>query len=92
MLKIRTNIFLGSFLDIDVGFMRVLNFVHVHMFLTAWIPRLKANNFLNPLVHAFETNDDPTTMAKQMLKKLQLIARVHGEVVENVNQVQVKKK
>jgi hypothetical protein len=46
---------------------------------------LKANNFMNPLVHAFEIDDDPTTMAEQMFKKLQLNVRVHGEVVENVN-------
>lgn len=46
---------------------------------------LKANNFLNLLVHAFEIDDDPTTMAKQMLKKLQPNVRVHGEVIENVN-------
>lgn len=84
MFKTRTNIFLGSFLDIDVGFMQVLSYVHVHMLLTAWIPMLKANNFLNPLVHAFEIDDDPTAMAKQMLKKLQLNVRVHGKVVENV--------
>lgn len=59
--------------------MRVLSFVHVHMLLTTWIPRLKANNFLNPLVHAFETDDDPIAMVKQMFKKLQLIARMHGK-------------
>ncbi len=85
MFKIRTNIFLGSFLDIDLRFMWVLSSVHVHMLLTTWIPMLKANNFMNPLVHAFEIDDDPTTMAEQMFKKLQLNVRVHGEVVENVN-------
>jgi hypothetical protein len=49
------------------------------MLLTTWIPRLKANNFLNPLVHAFEIDDDPIAMVKQMFKKLQLIARMHGK-------------
>ncbi len=56
-----------------------------HMVLT----RLKANNFLNPLVQTFE-DDDPATMAKHMINKMQLIAKMHGEVVENVNQAQVR--
>jgi hypothetical protein len=60
-----------------------------HTVLTSLTTRLKANNFLNPLVQTFE-DDDPATMAKHMTNKMQLIAKMHGEVVENVNQAQVK--
>ncbi len=62
-----------------------------HMVLTSLTTRLKADNFLNPSVQTFE-DDDPTTMAKHMINKMQLIAKMHGEVVENVNHAQVKQK
>jgi hypothetical protein len=53
------------------------------------LTRLKVDNFLNPLVQTFE-DDDHVTMPKHMINKMQLIAKMHGEVVENVNQAQVR--
>jgi hypothetical protein len=55
------------------------------------LTRLKANKFLNPLVQTFK-DVDPAIMAKHMINKMQLIAKMHGEVVENVNQAQVEAK
>jgi hypothetical protein len=52
---------------------------------------LKANNFLSALVQAFEDNGELTALVEQMISKLQLIAKMHGKVV-NVNQTQVKQK
>jgi hypothetical protein len=60
-----------------------------HTVLTGFTTRLKVDNSLNPLVQTFE-DDDLATMAKHMISKMQLIAKMHGEVVENVNQAQVK--
>ncbi len=66
--------------------------VSPHMLIIEWIPMLKADNFLNPLVQDFESNDEPIIMVEQMLNTLQFIAMMHGEVVKNVNQTQVKQK
>lgn len=55
-----------------------------HTVLTGLTTRLKVDNSLNPLVQTFE-DDDLATMAKHMISKMQLIANMHGEVVENVN-------
>jgi hypothetical protein len=41
-----------------------------HMVLTRWTPKLKVDNFLSPLVHVFEANDDPIVMVEQMINKL----------------------
>ncbi len=60
------------------------------MLLIEWIPMLKAENFLNPLVEDFESNDELIVMVEQMLNTLQFIAMMHGKVVKNVNQTQVK--
>jgi hypothetical protein len=40
------------------------------MVLTKQTPKLKVDNFLSPLVQAFEANDDPTVMVEQMINKL----------------------
>ncbi len=60
-----------------------------HTVLISFTTRLKADNSLNPLVQTFE-DDDLATMAKHMINKMQLLAKMHGEVVENVNQAQVR--
>jgi hypothetical protein len=59
------------------------------MLLTSLTTRLAADKFLNPLVQTFE-DDNLATMAKHMINKMQLIAKMHGEVVENVNQARVR--
>lgn len=43
-------------------------------------------------MQVFEIDNDLAITTGQMLNKLQSIARMHGEVVENVNQVQIKQK
>jgi hypothetical protein len=55
-----------------------------HTVLISFTTRLKVDNSLNPLVQTFE-DDDLATMAKHMISKMQLIANIHGEAVENVN-------
>lgn len=47
------------------------------MLLIGRTPRLKANNFFSPLVQTFDENDDRAVMAKQMINKLQLTAKMH---------------
>jgi hypothetical protein len=37
------------------------------------------------LAQAFEEDDDQIVMVEQMINKMQLIARMHGEVTKNVN-------
>jgi len=49
-------------------------------------PRLKVDNFLSLLVQTFDTNEDLTIMAKQMISKFQFIAKMHGEVTNNIYQ------
>ncbi len=57
-----------------------------HMLLTSCTPRFKVDNSLKPLVQAFEKDDDSTAMVKQMVHKLQLITKIHAEVINNVGQ------
>jgi len=59
------------------------------MLLIGRTPRLRVDNFLSPLVQTFENDVEPSILALQMINKLQFIARMHGEVKENVYQVQV---
>ncbi len=64
----------------------------LHMLLIRWTSRLKTNNFLNLLMQVFEIDNDLAITMEQMLNKLQSIVKMHGEVVENVNQVQIRQK
>jgi hypothetical protein len=45
---------------------------------------LKTNNFLSPLVQTFEDDGELADLVTQMIYKLQLIAKMHGEVKEKV--------
>jgi len=51
---------------------------------------LKANNFLSALVQAFEDNGKLIALIEHMINKFWLIAKMHGKVVKNVNQTQVR--
>jgi hypothetical protein len=54
--------------------------------LTNRTPRLKVDNFLSPLVQTFDIYEDLAIMAEQMISKLQLITKMHGEVTSNICQ------
>jgi predicted ester cyclase len=56
----------------------------LHMLLTNHTPRLKVDNFLSMLVQTFDTYADLAFMAEQMISKLQLITKMHGEVTNNI--------
>ncbi len=47
---------------------------------------------MSPLVKTFEDDGEPIILAAQMIYKQQLIAKMHGEVTENIYQIQVHKK
>jgi hypothetical protein len=57
-----------------------------HMLLTERTPTLKANNFLSPLVQTFEDDAKLSILVVEMIDMLQLIAKMHREVKENVCQ------
>lgn len=61
-----------------------------HMLLIGRTPKLRVDNFLNPLVQTFEDDAEPSILAVQMIDKLQLIAKMHEEVKEDICQVQVR--
>jgi hypothetical protein len=54
--------------------------------LTNRTPRLKVDNFLSPLVQTFDIYEDLAIMAEQLISKLQLITKMHGEVTSNICQ------
>jgi hypothetical protein len=55
-------------------------------------PKLRVDNFLNPLVQTFDDDGELTIMVEHMISKLQLIVKLDGELIENVNQTQVRQK
>jgi hypothetical protein len=54
------------------------------MLLKGRTPRLKADNFLNPLVQTFEDDAELSILVVEMIEKLQFIAKMHEEMNENV--------
>ncbi len=62
------------------------------MLLTSKTPKLMMDNSLNPLAQAFEDDENTTTLAEQMINKLQFIDSMHGEVIKNVSHAQIKQK
>jgi hypothetical protein len=63
-----------------------------HMLQIDRTPILKVDDFLSPLVQTFKEGDNPTVMAKQMISKMQLISKMHGEVTRNSIQAQARQK
>ncbi len=64
----------------------------LHMVLIRRTPKLRVDNFLNPLVQTFDDDGELTIMVEHMISKLQLIVKLDGELIENVNQTQVRQK
>ncbi len=54
--------------------------------------KLQADNFLNPLVNSYSEDDYLEVLAQKMIKKMQLIAKMHGQILDNVSQAQMKQK
>jgi len=54
------------------------------------MPILRVDNFLSLLVQTFKGGDNPTIMAKQMISKMQLTSKMHGEVTRNSTQAQAR--
>jgi hypothetical protein len=44
------------------------------------------------LVQTFNEDEDLVDMAEQMISKMQLIAKMHGEIIGNVSQAQARQK
>ncbi len=63
-----------------------------HMVLIWRTPKLKVDNFLSPLVQTFDDDGEITIMVEHMISKLQLIVKLNGDFIENVNQTQVQQK
>ncbi len=54
-----------------------------HMILIGHIPKLRANNFLSPLVSTYNEDDDPEILVERMIEKMQLISKMHGQILNN---------
>jgi hypothetical protein len=48
--------------------------------------KLWADNFLSPLVSAYNEDDDLEVLVEKMIEKMQLITKMHGHVFGNVGQ------
>jgi hypothetical protein len=55
-----------------------------HMILIGRIPKLQVNKLFSPLVGTYNEDDDPEIMAKKMIEKMQLISKMHGQILNNV--------
>jgi hypothetical protein len=62
------------------------------MILTGRTPRLKADNYLDPLTVEVDDIVDVETTAEQFMQKVSLIASIHENVLLNVGQAQQKQK
>jgi hypothetical protein len=60
-----------------------------HMILIRRSPKLKVDNFFSPLVQTFDDDGELTIVVEHMISKLQLIVKLEGEFIENINQTQV---
>jgi len=58
------------------------------MILTGQTPRLKADNHLQALTVETGDGEDVEAAAAQFLQKVELIASIHGDVLQNVEQAQ----
>jgi hypothetical protein len=62
------------------------------MILTGRTPRLRADNYLDPLTAEVDDTADVETSAEQFMQKVKLIASIHENVLLNVGQAQQKQK
>jgi len=58
------------------------------MVLISHTPRLTINNNLRGLCDVFDEQENPKIVVEQMILKMQLIARVHKTLLDNVKQAQ----
>jgi hypothetical protein len=61
-----------------------------HVVLIWRTPKLRVDKFLNPLVQTSDDDSELTIMVEHMIGKLQLIAKLDGKFIDNVNQTQVR--
>jgi hypothetical protein len=91
MHKLGMNIYLGFFLVI-CGVQLSTKF-SPHLILIGHTPdfaldcKLWSDNFLSLLVSTYSEDDDLEVLVEKMIKKMQLIAKMHGQVLSNVGQV-----
>ncbi len=62
------------------------------MILTGRMPRLRANNHLQALTAETGDGEDVEAAVAQFLQKVELIASIHGDVLQNVEQAQRQQK
>jgi hypothetical protein len=63
-----------------------------HMIFIGRIPKLRIDKFFSPLVGTYNEDDDPEIMVERMIKKMQLISKMHGQILNSVVQAQAKQK
>ncbi len=62
------------------------------MIFTGRTPRLRADNYLHALIAVTDESADVEVAATQFLKKMELIANIHEDVLLNVEQAQKKQR
>jgi hypothetical protein len=62
------------------------------MILTGRMPRLRVDNHLQALIAETGDGEDVEATAAQFLQKVELIASIHGDVLQNVEQAQRQQK